>query len=130
MNLNEPWSPATLTVRATAYNSLPEQTDADPFITARGTLARQGVIAVSRDLLSGALPFGTVVRIRSAQGVGSREYWDFPAGLLVVEDTMHSRKRDQIDLWFESRQEALRWGVREVTIEIVRPGTAATAWAR
>jgi len=125
---------ATLMVRATAYNSLPEQTDSDPFTTARGTLARWGVIAVSRDLLAGALPYGTLVRIRDLGGSAGRsvsgDHDHLLEGIFVVEDTMHPRKRNQIDLWFESHRDALRWGVREVRVEIVRPGRATTAWAR
>jgi 3D (Asp-Asp-Asp) domain-containing protein len=125
---------AALMVRATAYNSLPEQTNSDPFTTARGTLARWGVIAVSRDLLVDALPYGTLVRIRdlgpAAGGLGAGEHDGLLEGIFVVEDTMHPRKQNQIDLWFESKHDALRWGVREVEVEIVKPGRATTAWAR
>jgi len=44
-------------VTATAYNSVPEQTDDTPFITASGSHVRMGVIAAN------FLPMGTLVKI-------------------------------------------------------------------
>src|SRR3989344_7456364 len=47
----------TLVVDATAYNSVPEQTNDEPFITASGTYTRDGVIAAN------FLQFGTTLKI-------------------------------------------------------------------
>jgi len=115
------------TVRATAYNSLESQTDAQPFITATGTRTRWGIIAVSRDLLASDLPYGSLVRLRDLGGYhggrGAGAYQALlDANLFVVEDTMHPRKQDQIDLWFADHASALAWGVRRLEVEVVRYG--------
>ncbi|WP_309573116.1 hypothetical protein, partial [Deinococcus sp.] len=54
-------------VRATAYNSVPGQTDSTPFVTATGTRTRPGVVALSRDLLR-QFPYGTKVMIEDLSG--------------------------------------------------------------
>lgn len=115
------------TVRATAYNSLESQTNAQPFITATGTRTRWGIIAVSRDLLGRDLPYGSLVRLRDlgslASGRGAGAYQALlDANLFVVEDTMHPRKSQQIDLWFADYASAVAWGVRELEVEVVRYG--------
>ena len=96
-------------LRATGYNSLESQTDSTPFITATGTRTRFGVVAVSRDLLGADLPYGSLVRIRdlgayhTGNGVGAFQSMLDSQQLFVVEDTMHARKNQQIDVWFERR---------------------------
>lgn len=122
-----PTANPVLTVRATAYNSLVSQTDATPFITATGARTRWGVIAVSRDLLGDALPYGSLVRLRDLGGYyggrGAGQYQALLDGtLFVVEDTMHARKVGQVDVWFEHLADALRWGVRRLEVELVRYG--------
>ncbi|MDZ7707133.1 MAG: hypothetical protein U5J97_04420 [Trueperaceae bacterium] len=118
----------TFTVRATGYNSLASQTDASPHTTATGTRTRFGVLAVSRDLLGGDIPYGSLVRIRDLGGYydgrGSGRFQSVldAHGLFVVEDTMHARKRDQIDVWFGDYASAVNWGVRQVEVEVVRYG--------
>ncbi len=61
----------TLVVTATAYNSLPEQTDADPHLAAWGDSLAPGmkVIAVSRDLIPVGLDRRTPVKIEGFPGV-------------------------------------------------------------
>jgi 3D (Asp-Asp-Asp) domain-containing protein len=115
-------------VRATGYNSLPEQTWGDPHVTATGTRTRFGIIAVSRDLLGGAVPYGSLVRLRdlggyhNGRGEGMFQERLDAQQLFVVEDTLHARKRNQIDVWFPEKAEALQWGVRKVELELVRYG--------
>lgn len=117
-----------LTVRATGYNSMAAQTDATPHVTATGTRTRPGVLAVSRDLLDRDLPYGSMVRIRDLGAFGDgRDPGRFQAildgqDLFIVEDTMHPRKREQVDLWFGDHRSALNWGVRRVEVEVVRYG--------
>ena len=117
----------TLTLRATAYNSLADQTDDTPFITATGARTRWGIVAVSRDLLGGTLPYGSLVRLRD-QGTffGGRGEGTYDALLadttFVVEDTMHPRKTQQVDVWFAEKRQALAWGVRRVEVELIRYG--------
>lgn len=123
-----PVATPTFTLRATGYNSLTAQTDSTPHITATGTRTRPGIIAVSRDLLESTLPYGSLVRLND---LGTYPYGHSPGyyqdvldsqGLFVVEDTMHARKRQQIDVWFEDYRSAVRWGVRQVDVEVVRYG--------
>ncbi len=114
-------------LRATGYNSHEDQTDASPFVTATGARTAFGVVAVSRDLLGGELPYGSLVRIRDLgnyhTGRGAGAFQQFLGDhLFVVEDTMHARKTQQIDVWFESYSQAVNWGVRKVEVELIRYG--------
>jgi len=115
-------------VKATGYNSLVDQTDTTPFITSTGQHTRFGIIAVSRDLLSHDLPYGTLVRIKdlgnyyTGRGYGRYQSLLDGQGVFIVEDTMHVRKRDQIDVWFGDYASAVNWGVRKVQIEVIRYG--------
>ncbi len=115
-------------VRATGYNSLESQTNSQPFITATGASTRFGIVAVSRDLLGGRLPYGSLLRIRdlgnyhNGNGVGAFQTVLDAQQVFIVEDTMHPRKTDQIDVWFAAYDDAVRWGVRQVEVELVRYG--------
>jgi 3D (Asp-Asp-Asp) domain-containing protein len=113
-------------LRATGYNSMVSQTNSQPFITATGARTQWGIVAVSRDLLHADIPYGSLVRIRdlgSVQGRGYGKYQDLlDQQLFIVEDTLHQRKRQQIDVWFEHLHEALEWGKRQVEVEVVRYG--------
>lgn len=94
----------TMKVIATAYNSLPNQTDDTPFITASGTHVRPGVIAAN------FLPIGTKVKIPDYYG----------DQVFVVEDRMNQRYDKRIDIWMEGIEGARLWGVRTVAIEVYR----------
>lgn len=88
----------------TAYSSTPDQTDSTPFITASGTRVRDGVVAAN------FLPIGTKVRMPTVYG----------DKIFIVEDRMNSRYWQRLDIWMETRQEALQFGVRTLPIEIIR----------
>lgn len=90
-------------VPVTAYNSTPEQTDSTPFVTAKGTQVRPGIVAAN------FLPFGTQIRI--PQYFGDQ--------IFVVEDRMNERFDKRIDIWMENGYEAKDWGVRRVEIEVL-----------
>lgn len=115
-------------LRATGYNSEVAQTNSQPFITATGARTRPGIIAVSRDLLGRDIPYGSLVRIRDLGGFhDGRHSGHFQVmldeqDLFIVEDTMHQRKTNQIDVWFADKSTALTWGVRRVEVELVRYG--------
>lgn len=99
--------PVVMAVKASAYNSTPRQTDAQPFVGACGVRLRpdQKSIAVSRDLFRGPLPCGAKVWIDELRDE------------FVVLDTMHRRWRAKIDIYMGlDVAAARRWGVREVTI--------------
>jgi 3D (Asp-Asp-Asp) domain-containing protein len=115
------------TLKSTAYNSEVGQTDSNPTITATGATTAFGIIAVSPDML-GSIPYGSLVRLkdlgsyRSGRGEGKFQDVLDTQDLFIVEDTMHPRKLEQIDVWFADRSEALSWGVRKVELEVVRLG--------
>ncbi len=93
---------ATVVVTITGYGSVEAQTDDTPHITAANTRTREGVIALSQDLLREFTPgapfaFHDVVEI---PGVGR----------FSVEDTMHPRWTHRADIWFPTREEAISWG--------------------
>ena len=120
-------APTVLILKATAYTSSPRETDRTPFITATGARTRLGIIAVSRDLLQSELPYGSLVRLydlgRWQDGKDAGAFDPLFRGLLfVVEDTMHKRKRQQIDVWLPDRTLALKFGVRRVKLVVVRRG--------
>jgi 3D (Asp-Asp-Asp) domain-containing protein len=97
----------TLKVTATAYNSLPAQTDKHPNLAAWSDRLIPGMkaIAISRDLLLMGLKRGTKVRISGLKG----EY--------VVLDKMHRRWHRRIDIYMGNNlQAAKNWGRRNVTI--------------
>jgi 3D (Asp-Asp-Asp) domain-containing protein len=92
-----------LHVPTTAYSSTVDQTDDTPFITASGTLVRPGVVAAN------FLPIGTYLRIPDYYG-------DM---IFVVEDRMNERYNKRLDIWMETRDQAIKWGIRHVTIEVL-----------
>ena len=108
MSTSEPNSPEnqvnySFKVTVTAYSSTVCQTDDTPFITASGTSVRNGIVAAN------FLPFGAKIRIPDIYG----------ERIFVVEDRMHPRKTDQIDIWFESYWQAKQFGIKMAYIEIL-----------
>jgi 3D (Asp-Asp-Asp) domain-containing protein len=96
-----------LTVTATAYNSVPEQTDDQPNLAAWGHELRPGdrVIAVSPDLLELGLEPGSAVRIEGLPG------------RYRVLDKTHARFERRIDIYMgEDIERARHWGIQEVEI--------------
>ncbi len=88
----------------TAYSSTPEQTDDTPFITASGTTVRDGIVATN------LLPFGTKVQIPDV----------FGDKVFVVEDRMHSRKVNNLDIWMETYNEAKYFGAHYTKILVLK----------
>jgi 3D (Asp-Asp-Asp) domain-containing protein len=103
-----PHAPArTLSVTATAYNSVPEQTEGDPHVAAWGDRIVPGMraIAVSRDLVALGLGRGTRVRIEGLRGE------------FVVLDRMPSRWTRRIDVYLGKDVRAAReFGKRKLQI--------------
>ena len=96
-----------MNVRASAYNSLANQTSSNPFITAFGDSIKPGdnYIAVSRNLLRDPLKENTIVSI---EGLDS---------LYIVKDKMNRRYWNTIDVYMGLDVKAARkWGRRNVTI--------------
>ncbi len=108
--------PQSLEVTATAYNSVPDQTDDTPFIAAWGDRLEPDmrVLAVSRDLLEMGLTRGARVRIEGIKGE------------FVVLDKMGKRWQKRIDLYMGlDVQAARRWGRKQVTITWTEPEAEA-----
>lgn len=90
-------------VSMTAYNAVPEQTDGDPFTTASGAYSDPDVMAARSIDLKEELPFGTVIAVTHATssvncGIGLVEAL---IGYRVIGDSMHPRKRNQVDILFD-----------------------------
>lgn len=96
-----------LDVKASAYNSVAAQTNANPGLAAWGDTLKPGMkaVAVSRDLLAEGLTHGTLIEIEGLPG----QY--------RVLDKMHRRWTRKIDIYMGQDIQAARdWGVREVEI--------------
>ena len=89
-------------VSMTAYSSTPGQTDDSPFITANGSHVRDGIVAAN------FLPFGTKVKIPELYG----------DKVFSVEDRMNARYYYKIDVWMPTYEEAKKFGVKYVEVEI------------
>lgn len=98
--LSGPYTVATVT--ASAYNSVPWQTDSTPFTTASGTTVRHGVVAANH------LPIGTLITIPEIYG----------DQVFRVEDRMNARYRNNVDIWMESIDDARKFGRKSVEIHI------------
>lgn len=96
------------TAIATAYTSSVDETDSNPFITASGSRTHPGTIAAN------FLPFGTKVKIPS----------HFGDRIFTVEDRMHKRFSDRVDIWMETKKEAFAFGKRRVSVVVVEIPTA------
>jgi len=100
---------STLYMTASAYNSMPNQTDGSPYNTAIGSMTRDGVIGVAA---SNYLPLGTYVRFPDI--FGDKEF--------RVEDRMNARYDKVIDVWMRDYSAAKRFGRRYVKVEVTKWG--------
>lgn len=103
----------SIIMSATAYDLSYESTGKRPGdkgygITAMGTKVRPGVVAVDPRVI----PLGTKLYIQSLDG--TKDY-----GFAIAEDTGGAIKGNKIDLFFESRSEALAFGRRKVKVYIL-----------
>ncbi len=89
-------------VNMTAYTARPEETDDTPFITASGDSVFEGGVAVSRNLMSQyGFNFGEIIYVYG-------ENWNDK--VLIVNDRMHNRKKNWIDVFMWDLQDALNLG--------------------
>jgi 3D (Asp-Asp-Asp) domain-containing protein len=87
----------------TAYSSTPEETDDTPFITASGKYVRDGIVATNE------LPMGTKIRIPAIYG----------DKVFVVEDRMHKRMKNKVDIWMPTKEQALQFGIKKTMIHVL-----------
>jgi 3D (Asp-Asp-Asp) domain-containing protein len=87
----------------TAYASVPNETDGNPFITADGQHVRDGIIAANW------LPFGTQVKMPTL----------FGNKIFTVEDRMNQAFNQRADIWMPTVTDALDFGIRHIEVVIV-----------
>jgi 3D (Asp-Asp-Asp) domain-containing protein len=91
---------------ATAYNSLPFQTDDDPCTTASGlNVCKRNTEDI---IAANFLPLGTLVKIPDLYG----------DRIFRVEDRMNKKYYKQIDIWMKDYDEAVHFGSQLVKIEV------------
>jgi 3D (Asp-Asp-Asp) domain-containing protein len=98
----------SMNVTASAYNSLADQTNSNPHITAFGDSLIPGLkyIAVSRDLLRRGLKHNIPIKIEGLEGI------------YLVKDKMHSRWINKIDIYMGVDVKAAKqWGKKRVCID-------------
>ena len=90
-------------VLVSAYSSTADQTDDTPFIMASGKHVYNGAVAAN------FLPLGTKVRF-------PEQYGD---KIFTVEDRMNRRYSFKMDIWMETREKALNFGLKKLKYEVV-----------
>ncbi|MCH7883475.1 3D domain-containing protein [Patescibacteria group bacterium] len=90
-------------VWVTAYSSTPDQTDSTPFTTASGNRVRSGIVACN------FLQFGTKIQIPEL----------FGEEIFVVDDRMHRRKTNFVDVWMPTREDAIKFGITRTHIVVL-----------
>ena len=98
-------------VWVTAYSSTPEETDDSPLIAASGKTVAAGFMAAN------FLAFGT--RVKVPELFGERVF--------VVEDRMHRRKTDFVDIWMPTKNDAKQFGISYTKILILERGHEVVA---
>lgn len=93
----------TFDVWVTAYSSSLDETDDTPLETASRTGARKGVVAAN------FLPFGTEIKI--PEFFGDR--------IFCVEDRMHKRRKNFVDIWMPTKRAAKKFGIKRAKIVVV-----------
>ncbi len=112
------------TLSLTSYRPIPNQTDASPTWTSIGDRTTKFGCAVSQDLLkSGRVHYGDILYIEGY-------------GMKVVNDTMHPRHTNSVDMLVFTHNEEKAVGTRKARIWIVPasalmvPGLIESAKAR
>ncbi len=100
---SESQNPKVIKILITAYSSSPDETDDTPLITASGSYVRRGVVAAN------FLPFNTRIRVPKI----------FGDEIFIVEDRLHQDYNDRVDIWFPSKEEAIKFGSQITEIEIL-----------
>ncbi len=94
-------------VQVSGYNSEVGQTDDSPFITANGTHVRDGIVAANM------LPFGTAIKFKNCGWIDENK-------IFIVTDRMNKRYQNNVDIWFESHTDAVKFGRRSCQIEVIQ----------
>ena len=95
-------------VEVTGYSSREEETDDTPHITASGSTVDWGIVATNR------YPFETLLRFPDTYG----------DKVFVVKDRMNSRYKNRMDIWFPHYEQARRFGIKNLRVEIIEKSAA------
>lgn len=87
---------------ATAYSSSSDECDSTPFITASGQRVRWGIVAADKKY-----PFDTKIYIPYFQQV------------FEVQDRGGAIKGNRIDIWFPSKEAAIKFGVKKLVCFVI-----------
>jgi len=90
-------------VSVSAYSSSVDETDSTPNVTASGTRTHDGVMAAN------FLPIGTRVQLPDLYG----------DKIFIVEDRMHRRFSDSVDVWMPSKAAAMHFGRKTSRIVVL-----------
>lgn len=102
----------SIPVKLTAYNAEESQTDSSPTITASNRKVREGWCALSRDIENTlSLKFGDIIIV----SIDGEFYGDYE-----FQDRMHKRKTKQVDLFMNSKQKSLEFGIKKGSMQIKR----------
>ncbi len=100
----------TLTVKMTAYNAVPGQTDDTPFTTSIGAYTNPDIIAARSKDLADELPYGTVIEVVPAStstpkdvNCGRQVVHD-QIGLRVIADAMNPRITNTVDILLDHKE--------------------------
>ncbi|MCE9586480.1 3D domain-containing protein [Candidatus Uhrbacteria bacterium] len=103
----------TIRMASTAYTSRPGETDGSPFITADGSVVRDGYVATN------VLPIGTKIRIPTV----------FGDKIFEVHDRMNPRYGYRVDIWMPDLKAAKAYGLkRNIQVEVIEMGTGVKNW--
>ncbi len=103
--------PKTHICTVTFYTPSSDETDSTPHITASGARVRSGICAISRDLEEFGFTFGRSIYV---EGLGSFE----------IQDRMHRRWKNRIDILVMSKRQARRLGkIENVNVILFEPTT-------
>jgi len=103
--------PKRYTCTVTFYTPSSDETDSTPYITASGARVRPGICAISRDLEKVGFTFGKTIYV---EGLGSFE----------IQDRMHKRWKNRIDVLVMSKRQARRFGkIENVSVFVSEPTT-------
>lgn len=101
-------------VSVTAYTNSPKEGWGNPNITANGTRVRDGIVAVSPDLLE-KWGFETQIALMRKDGDEYKK-----VGVYQIEDRTHDRWRRTVDVFMFDRSEALKFGRRRLYAALVK----------
>lgn len=109
------------TVKLTAYNAVPSQTDGNPFVTASGSFSNPEVVAARSGDLAKSLPFGTIIAIeRTGADTPACNYSKVShlIGYRVIADAMNPRITNTVDVLLDQNDKVA------VNSRMMNPGLA------